>query len=70
MSVFNKPGEYYPVIKLKGKQDTDLEGVNEGDVFWEVVCENKSILDVKTQTEAEIVSRLVRIEKLLKGKKQ
>lgn len=70
MSILNKVGEYYPVIKKKGYQDTDLEGVNEGDEFWEVVCENKGILDVKTQTEAEIVSRLVRIEKLLKRKKR
>ena len=54
-----KIGEYEPVKVEKGVNETTLP-LKEGEIFWMVNCE--------TQTEAEIISRLIRIEKLLKRK--
>jgi hypothetical protein len=55
-------GEYETVTQKKGKEEAFLDGIREGQVFWRVRISEEDWFDCKTQIEAEILSRLVRIE--------
>jgi hypothetical protein len=60
-----KVGEYEPRVVRKGVEETTLD-IPEGGVYW-CICLGKGVeMDVGTQAEAEIISRLVRIEALLR----
>jgi hypothetical protein len=58
-------GHYEPRIVKKGFEETSLD-VPEGEAYWLIRLDRYSGMDVKTQFEAEVISRLVRIENLLK----
>lgn len=60
-----KIGHYEPHVQKKGEDESFIK-TKEGDVYWMIRTED-GYIDVKTQTEAEIISRLVRIERLLKN---
>lgn len=62
-----KVGGYTHFIKEIGKDETTLP-IKEGEIFYTVKLEEFGYLDVLTQTEAEIISRLVRIEKKLSSR--
>ena len=61
-----KIGTYEPRVVKKGVEEAPSLRVAEGDTYWVVQTDKDGQLDVETQTEAEIISRLVRIENLLK----
>lgn len=60
-----KIGDYEVRTVQRGVEETNI-GVAEGQVYYLVRIDKETQMDVKTQSEAEIISRLVRIEKLLK----
>lgn len=60
-----KVGSYFPVKVEKGINETTLP-LKEGDIFWEVNLGDGGFFDTEHQEDAEIISRLVRIEKLLR----
>lgn len=64
---YNKIGHYEPVKVEKGVNETSLP-LKEGEIFWEVCIGKGAGYGCLTQTEAEIISRLVIIEQLLKKK--
>jgi len=59
-----KIGSYEPLVVKKGYNETTLP-VKEGGVFWLVHTEVGGGIDCATQEEAEVLSRLVRIENKL-----
>jgi hypothetical protein len=60
-----KIGMYEPRVVKKGKEET-FYGVPEGTIIWTVQTEKDGGgFDLLKQTDAEIISRLVRIEYLL-----
>jgi hypothetical protein len=61
-------GDYEPQTYKKGFNETYLETrykIKDGDVFWIIRVDKEGYFDVKTQFEAEVISRLVRIENML-----
>jgi len=60
-------GFYEPKEVQKGVEETVIP-LKEGDIFWEVTVSPGHFFDCKNQTEAEIISRLARIENILKEK--
>ena len=64
-----KIGTYEPRTVRKGVEEAPSLRVAEGDTYWVVQTEKDGQLDVETQAEAEIISRLVRIENILKRKR-
>ncbi len=60
-----KIGDYEPVKVQKGFNETTLL-LKEGEIFWTIRLNNEGLFDVEKQEDAEIISRLVRIENLLK----
>jgi len=67
-----KVGDYEPRICKKGEEETDLMNdevnpIKEGDVFWVVMMERNCMFDVKEQKDAEIISRLIKIEKMIRS---
>ncbi len=61
-----KKGEYQIGFQTKGKHEACIKGIKENDEFYTVRLEDVTYFDVKTQFEAEMLSRLVRIEVMLK----
>ncbi len=59
-----KIGQYEPVKVQKGYNETFLP-LKEGKIFWTIKVDNEGLFDVEDQEIAEIISRLVRIEKKL-----
>ena len=57
---------YVPMMQKKGVCEAFIEDIKEGDIFWCISLEDGGCIDVKRQEDAEIIYRLVRIEKLLK----
>ena len=66
---FQKIGEYETCLHEPGENEAFIDGIKEGEVFYTIRLDKDGCFDVKTQAEAEIISRLVRIENLLKGRK-
>ena len=62
-------GDYTPLVQKKGINEAFIDDIKEGDIFWCVKLEDHVCIDVKQQEDAEILSRLVRIENILKLKK-
>lgn len=62
-----KVGHYVPMVVKKG--ETELGNCKDGTVFWMVCLGEGAYFDVMKQSEAEILSRLVRIENLLKRRR-
>jgi hypothetical protein len=60
-----KIGEYDVRVVKKGVETTSLP-VKEGEVYYMIRLDKHSWMDVQNQINAEIISRLVRIENLLK----
>jgi len=60
-----KIGQYEPREMKKGVDETVLP-VKEGGVFWVIQIDKHTKCDVLHQESAEIISRLVRIENLLR----
>ena len=60
----NTPGQYVPIKVEKGVNETALD-LEEGDIYWEVCLEPGAHFDVETQFEAEVMVRLVRMQKIL-----
>lgn len=58
-------GDYEPIKVEKRINETTLP-LKEGEVFWTIKLDNERLFDVKTQEEAEIISRLVIIDNNLK----
>ena len=59
-----KIGDYEPKITEKGYEES-LLNLEDGAVFWTVKLDKYSGFDVATQFEAEVLSRLVNIERKL-----
>lgn len=59
-----KIGSYEPVKVKKGYNETVLP-LKEGDIFWLIRTEDGGF-DTLRQEDAEIISRLIRVEQLLK----
>jgi len=57
-----KIGEYEPRVQKKDYDECFGADLAEGDLYWTVKIDKEGYLDVLTQTDAEIISRLVRIE--------
>jgi len=57
-------GEYEQNTVQKGIVQTELD-LKEGETFWTVKTDRYDYLDVKTKIEAEILSRLIRVETIL-----
>ena len=65
-----KVGDYLPFVQSKGKVESFITPkLKDGTVFWTVRIDKDGYFDLKEQSDAEILSRLVRIENLLKRKK-
>ena len=64
-----KPGDYEPRTVMKGIEETFLN-IPEGGVYWLVQMDKDSQMDVKEQIDAVILSKLIRIERALKGLKK
>lgn len=60
-----KIGEYQLFKVEKNINETTLP-LKEGELFWTVRLSKDVDFDCETQTEAEIISRLVKIENMLK----
>ena len=60
-----KIGHYEPHTVRKGINETTLP-LKEGDIFWMIKIDKGGYFDVEKQEDAEIISRLVRIETNLK----
>ena len=66
-------GHYEPVIIKKGVNETFLQDytnnsrkpLKEGDIFWMVNLGDGASFDVERQEDAEILSRLINIDKKL-----
>ena len=54
-------GEYEPRTVEKGVEETTLP-VKEGTVYWIVQTGKEEQMDVEKQSEAEILSRLIKLE--------
>ena len=61
-----KIGQYEPVKMEIGINETTLD-LKEGEIFWTIKLNNEELFDVENQEDAEIISRLVRIESMLKN---
>ena len=65
-----KVGQYEPIEVERGVNETTLERfgkpLKEGEIFWTIKLDNEGLFDVDNQDTAEIISRLVRIEIMLK----
>ena len=61
-------GDIQPSIHEKGKNEAFIDGIKEGETFWTVYLGQGSSFDIKTQFEAEVISRLIKIERLLRRK--
>lgn len=60
-----------PRVQKKGFEEfTEKGAIKEGDTYWEVQLDRDGQYNVKTQFEAEVMSRLVRIERILKHDKR
>ena len=59
-------GHYAPSTQEKGKNEAAIGGVKEGKLFWTVYMGEGCYFDVTNQFEAEILSKLVKIEHMLK----
>ena len=68
-----KPGQYIPVKVEKGVNETTLS-LKEGEIFWMVDMGEGASFDVEDQEDAEIISRLIlldkKIDKILKNERQ
>jgi hypothetical protein len=60
-------GDYVPIVYEKGVNETSLD-ISEGEVFWTIQLDKNSHMDCVKQVDAEILSRLVKIELLLRRK--
>jgi len=65
---FPAVGDYLPMVVKKGETEFAGEPLKNGTVFWTVCTETGGYMDVKTQSEADIIARLVRLERLLRQK--
>lgn len=63
-----KIGNYEPVTQKKGINEAFVKGIKEGEVYWRIQIDKHGQMDVKTQTEAETISRLIRKERQLARK--
>jgi hypothetical protein len=62
-------GSYCPEIYEKGKNEACIHKImTNGDIFWTVNLGKGAYYDTLSQDNAEIIARLVRIEKLLKNR--
>ena len=59
-----KVGGYIPVKVEKGVNETTLP-LKQGEIFWEINLGDGGSFDVERQEDAEIISRLIRLEKKL-----
>ena len=64
-----KVGDYELRIVKDGFEETSLN-IPEGGTYYVVQLEKEGQMDVATHLEAEILSRFVRIENMLKGLKK
>jgi hypothetical protein len=63
-----KVSDYTSCIQKKGFEEFCGEDkIDEGSVYWTVKCED-GYMDVRRQEDAEILGRLIRIERLLRKK--
>lgn len=62
-------GHYEPRVVKKGSEETVLP-VKEDEVFWVIQIDKHTKCDVMHQESAEIISRLVKIENLLRRRKR
>ena len=61
-----KVGEYTLHLQNKGYDEACIEGIKNGEAFYTIQLDKFGQFDTKSQAEAEIISRLVRIENMLK----
>ena len=61
-----KIGNYESVAQKKGYDEAFIDEIKEGQVYWRVQIDKYGQMDLRTQFEAEVISRLVKIEKLLR----
>lgn len=60
-----KKGNYEAIVQEKGKNEAFIDGIKEGECFYTVGLGEGVGYDTKSQFEAEVLSRLVKIEKRL-----
>lgn len=64
-----KVGEYISCIHKKGIEEyAGMDKIKEGELFW-TIKQEKGYMDVKRQEDAEIIGRLIIIERLLRKKR-
>jgi hypothetical protein len=62
----HKPGDYEPFVQKKGVEEMSGTELKDGEVFWTVWFDNTGGFDTVSQAEAIIISKLVKIEQMLK----
>jgi len=60
-----KVGSYYPREQEKGENEALIEGLKEGDTYWTVRLSKYGWYDCRTQYNAEVLSRMVLIDRRL-----
>jgi len=61
-----KVGEYSCEVFEKGKNETAIEGLKDGDVYWTIKLDTEGYLDVERQEDAVMISLLVQIKNELR----
>ena len=65
-----KIGDYEPLIQEKDVNEAFIDDIKEGEVFWTVKIDKEGTFDTPSQELAFIMSKLVKIEKMLKRVKK
>ena len=63
-----KTGQYISEFYKKAENETAIEGVREGELFWTIKTGKDEYYDTKSEDTVMILSWLIRVEKRLKHK--
>ena len=64
-----KVGDYEPFTHKKKLHEAFIEGIKEHEIFWTIYTEDGGY-DTKSQDNAIIISKLIKIEKMLEEMKK
>jgi len=59
-------GDYMPQTQKRGECEAFIDGMKDGETFWTIQLSKQAKFDVKRQEDAEIISRLVKIQQKLR----
>ena len=54
-------GDYRPVVQKKGEQEAFIDGIKEGQTYWQVQLDEEHQFDTLRQEDAIIISLLTQI---------